>query len=156
MRELILGLSLLLATASFSQTVPATEDEARDKQQQVDCRPNCGNPPPGSISAPMPPCWPANWSGTGSLIYSGNTDTGSWHYWYCPTGGGKWSGYGVVLRQGALLLHPREPRSSPAATAAAYWKLNAFKPQTPEEKATEAVMLATMAQYLEWAYAPQP
>jgi hypothetical protein len=29
-----------------------------------------------------------------------------------------------------------------------------FKPQTPEEKATEAVMLATMAQYLERAYAP--
>jgi hypothetical protein len=145
------ALTLVLLVAAFSGgSANAHEDcTGTESDYRKDCKPL---QPVGGL--PQPPCWPANWSGTGSLIYSGSTDTGSWHYWYCPTGGGRWAGYGVVLRHGVLLLHPREPRSSPAATAAAYWALNAFKPQTPEEKATEAVMLATMAQYLEWAYAP--
>lgn len=144
----------LLATHAGAQVVPPTEDEARDLWcKQNPEAPECA-PPPGGM--PQPPCWPANIGGTGTIIYSGNTDTGSWHYWYCRNATA-WQGVGLVLPRDRMLIHPRgRSGASAAQTAAAYWALNAFKPADPADKATESAMLARVTHYLPYAAPPLP
>lgn len=143
----------LIAIATLCAPLLALGQESA---QEADCMadPASCAPPASPDTLPQPPCWPANFRGAGSLIYSGATDVGTWHFWYCPTSSGAWQGFGLVLAAGSMLIHPREPRSSPAATAAAYWALNARKAATPDELAIKAVMDAVISKYQQWAYAP--
>jgi len=174
MRALILALWLLLPFFAMAQAMPEcypnclpchfpgapeqcpppdTEDEARDRV----CRENPTLPeclqPPGVL--PYPTCEPANFGGTGSLIYSSKTDDGQWHFFYCPTEPGKpWVGFGFVMGLDRLLIFVREPRATASQLVRAYWAFNAFKPKDDAERRLEAAMMESLNKYLPYAYAP--
>lgn len=152
---LLVMLALLLPLKMPAQTAapPATEDEARlqwciDSPHSAECSPGPG-------VAPLPPCWPSNFGGTGTLLASGMTDKGNWHGWWCPVDG-KWVGVGVVTTNDWLVRHPREPRATLQQMAAAYWALNVFEPASAELKQVQAEMWATLNKYPPQDPVPEP
>jgi hypothetical protein len=134
-----------------SNTKPTVEGEARVGE----CWPNCGDGPLVVQGAPLPPCWPSNFGGTGTLLYSGITEKGNWHGWWCPVNG-KWHGVGVVTSNDWLVRHPREPRATLGQMAAAYWALNVFEPASAELKEVQSEMWATLNKYPPQDPLPKP
>ena len=156
-RQILQLLALLLVLLlpqqihAQSPTTPPTQGEVRIGE----CWPNCGEGPLVVHGAPLPPCWPSNFGGTGTLLYSGTTEKGNWHGWWCPVNG-KWKGVGVVTSNDWLVRHPREPRTTLGQMAAAYWALNVFEPASVELKAVQAEMWATLNKYPPQDPVPEP
>lgn len=153
MQALGLLLAVLLTSYVHAQRVvpPPSEGETRVGE----CWPNCGDGPTVVQGSPLPPCWPSNFGGTGTLLYSGITEKGNWHGWWCPVNG-RWQGVGVVTSNDWLVRHPREPRTTLAEMAAAYWALNVFEPASSDLKAVQAEMWATLDKYPPQDPLPRP
>lgn len=151
----LIALLLMLLLPPQTQAQSTTTTPADGEARVGECWPNCGDGPLVVQGAPLPPCWPSNFGGTGTLLYSGITQIGNWHGWWCPVNG-RWQGVGVVTSNDWLVRHPREPRATLGQMAAAYWALNVFEPASAELKAVQAEMWATLNKYPPQDPVPKP
>ena len=91
---------------------------------------------------PTPPCWPAEFGGSGTGLKTGSTADGNWAGWICQVDG-KPKPFWVGATKAYKIKHPNISGLSVDKAAAAYWSENVNAPDTA---ALKRLRLAAMAQ----------
>ena len=91
---------------------------------------------------PAPPCWPAEFGGSGAGLKTGSTADGNWAGWICQVDG-KPKAFWFGATNAYKIKHPNITGLSVDKAAAAYWAANVNAPDTA---ALQRLRIAAMAQ----------